>query len=133
MAYHFEFDSTNQVLCCRFSGHVSSQFMEKFSADARQHAARLSPRAVVFDFSTVTSSEVLSSAVLALAEAPPIVPDAACPRVVVAPAPLIFGLARMFQIRGESTRPRLEVVRSLAEARTLLNVQDLHFELIDDQ
>jgi hypothetical protein len=133
MAYQFEFDATNQVLCCRFSGHINSRFMESFSADARQHTASLGPRAVVFDFSAVTSSEVLSSAVLALAEAPPVVSDPTCPRVVVAPAPLIFGLARMFQIRGESSRPRLEVVRSLTEAWALLNVQDPHFEPLENE
>src|SRR6185312_10488957 len=51
--------------------------------------------------------------------------DASSIRVLVAPADLLFGLARMFQGFGGETRPNLIVVRSLAEAYRTLGLQQL--------
>ena len=45
-------------------------------------------------------------------------------RVLVASEDLIFGLARMFQTFGSDRRPNFAVVRTLAEARQLLGLND---------
>lgn len=52
------------------------------------------------------------------------------PRLVVAPAPHIYGLARIFQTEGEPLRPNLHVVTSLAEAFSHLKVENLQFERV---
>ncbi len=54
--------------------------------------------------------------------------DATRPRIIVAPGAVAFGLSRMFQMLGESTRPLLEVVRTMDEALTALGIQSAHFE-----
>jgi hypothetical protein len=45
-------------------------------------------------------------------------------RVLVASEDLTFGLARMFQVFGGEKRPNFDVVRTLAEARKLLGLND---------
>jgi hypothetical protein len=53
------------------------------------------------------------------------------PRILVVPDTVGFGLARMFQIMGESTRPLLEVVHTMDEALSGLGVKSPHFELLE--
>ena len=48
-------------------------------------------------------------------------------RVIVVPIDFIFGLARMFQMLGEKTRPDLHVVRTLDEAYRLLQIESPEF------
>jgi len=49
----------------------------------------------------------------------------------VTPATVGFGLARMFQMLGESTRPLLEVMRTLDEALAALGAQSAKFEPVE--
>ncbi|MGA7629472.1 MAG: hypothetical protein WCB11_01815 [Terriglobales bacterium] len=46
------------------------------------------------------------------------------------PQIFIYGLARMFQILGEKSRPELQVVRTMEEAYQLLGVEDPEFYLL---
>lgn len=48
-------------------------------------------------------------------------------RVLVVPKAIIYGMARMFQILGEKTRPDLHVVRTMDEAYRLLRVESPEF------
>ncbi|MGC2792512.1 MAG: hypothetical protein WA899_10855, partial [Candidatus Sulfotelmatobacter sp.] len=67
-----------------------------------------------------------------LAKQEPAMADSASRRlIIVAPATVGFGLARMFQMLSESTRPLLEVVRTLEEALAALDVQSAEFELLE--
>jgi hypothetical protein len=60
------------------------------------------------------------------------IPDPASrPRVMVDPTNLEFGLARMFQILGESARPLLSVVHTLDEALAALGIQFARFEPLE--
>ena len=52
-------------------------------------------------------------------------------RIMVVPATFGFGLARMFQLMGERTRPLLKVVHTLDEALAALGIQSPHFEPLD--
>jgi hypothetical protein len=67
--------------------------------------AKTRPRAGITDFASVTSLEVSPETIRDLASLPLAMPDPVQPRVIVAPAPDVFGLARMFQLEGEQTRP----------------------------
>jgi hypothetical protein len=53
-------------------------------------------------------------------------------RVLVIPQIFIYGLARMFQILGEKTRPELQVVRTMDEAYFLLGVESPEFHPVID-
>jgi hypothetical protein len=130
MAYRFEFDSTNQVLRARFDGRITDQELKEYYKLAAQVYTRISPRSFIADFAAVTDAEVSPDTVRDLANLPPTVSDEAKPRFIVAAAPNIFGLARMFQLEGEQTRPNLHVVHKLGEACAILGVHRLKFKPI---
>lgn len=89
------------------------------------------PRGSFTDFSGVSSFEVSPEAIRALAARAPADPLASRPRAIVAPTAQIFGLARMFELSGDATRPNLHVVRTTREAYALLGVTEPHFEPIE--
>lgn len=127
MAYDFELDAIYRVLRFRFSGDVSEQRIGRFYSDASTQIERIHPRAAIFDFTAVTSFNVSSASVRSLAEASPLIPDVACPRVVVAPAQHIFAMSRMFQIWGEGSRPSFTVVHSMEEALAVIGLDSADF------
>lgn len=127
MAYVFELDAIHRMLLFRFSGDVSEQRIGQFYGEAGAQIERIHPRAAIFDFTAVTSFNVSSASVRSLAEASPLIPDVACPRVVVAPAQHIFAMSRMFQIWGESSRPSFTVVHSMGEALAVIGLDSADF------
>ena len=78
--------------------------------------------------SAVTSFEVSSKLIHDLANSLPILANPSSTRVVIAPSPAAFGLARMFEIVGESTRPNFHVVRTSKEAFAILGVLEPQFK-----
>lgn len=128
MAYHFELDAAHHVLLFRFSGEVSEQRIAEFYSDAGTLIARIRPRAALFDFTEVTSFDVSSASVRSMAEAPPLIPDAACPRVIVSPATHIFAMSRMFQMLGSSTRPSFTVAQTMTEALAAIGLEHPEFK-----
>jgi hypothetical protein len=131
MAYRFELDVEGQVLRCRFSGSVVEERIELFYREAAAQIARTAPRAAIFDFSDVTSFEVSSQSVRNMADAPPLVRETSCPRVIVAPAKHIFAMSRMFQMLGQRSRPNLSVVGSMEEALAQIGLEHPHFKVLE--
>jgi hypothetical protein len=127
MAYDFELDAVHRVLLFRFSGDVSEQRIGRFYSEAGAQIERIRPRAAIFDFTAVVSFDVSSTSVRNLAAAPPLIPDVACPRIVVAPGEHIFAMSRMFQIRGGASRPSFSVVHSMAEALAVIGLDSADF------
>ena len=130
MPYQVEFDSTNQILRACFKGRVTDEELKAFYQHATEIASHINPRAGITDFSAVTSFEVSPNTIRGLAKLPPALPDPAKPRVIVAPIPHVFGMASMFGIEGQETRPNHHVVRTMREACAILGVQEPHFEAI---
>lgn len=93
---------------------------------AKYMASRLPCRGIL-DFSKVTDFEVSTAAIREVAASPPVFP-AGYMRVLVIPRDFIYGLARMFQILTEETRPELRVVRTMEEVYGLLGVSSPEFE-----
>jgi hypothetical protein len=130
MPYHIDFDSTNKILRGRFDDCVTDEILEEFYRVATEYVARMDPRSGLTDFSDVTSFTVSAQSVRKLARSEPAMPDSSRIRVVVAPPDHIYGIARLFQLAGEHTRPNLHVVRTLKEAWAILGVQKPRFEQI---
>jgi hypothetical protein len=130
MPYHFEFDSTNQILRCRFEGRVTDEALKEYYQVVADYDARTAPRAGILDMSAVTSFEVSPQTVRELAKSPPAMPDPSRPRFVVAASPQIFGMARMFELQGQATRPNLHVVRTQEEVWAVLGVRQPKFKPI---
>lgn len=129
MGLRFEFDAGNKVLMALFDGRVTDESLMEAYQEIRKVSAASEARAGIVDFSSVTDFAASSGLVRELARLDPAFPDASHrPRCIVAPAPHLFGIARMFQIVGEPTRPSLKVVRTLDEAFAVLGVRDPHFE-----
>jgi hypothetical protein len=86
----------------------------------------------IVDFLAVTDFALSSELIRQIAEREPCMPDPnSRPRVIVAPTTLAFAPARMFQILGESARPRLRVVHTLDEALASLGIPFAQFEPLE--
>jgi len=132
VAYGFEFDPVNKILLGRVEGRFTEELAAEFYGAIRKYSVATDANAGIFDFSSVTQIAVSSAFVRHLALSEPAMPDVSRhPSFFVAPMTAGFGLARMFQILGESTRPLLKVVHSLEEALAELGVQSPHFEPLE--
>jgi hypothetical protein len=128
MPYCFEFDPENRILRGRFEGAVTDELLKEFYGVAGGYFERAGARASVTDFSAVTAFEVSPQTIRDLASLPPAIPDRDLPRFIVAPSPPIFGMARMFELGGQDTRPNLHVVRTMKQVCVILGITDTKFE-----
>jgi hypothetical protein len=128
--YYFEFDPVNRILRGRFEGPVTDELLKEYYGVAGGYFERTGARAGITDLSAVTSLEVSPQTIRDLASAPPVIQDRDLPRFVVAASPGIFGMARMFELAGQDTRPNLHVVRTMKEVCVILGITDPMFEPI---
>jgi hypothetical protein len=132
MSYRLEFDPANQILVGRFEGKVTDEEITEFYRVAVPKAVAATRfLGSIVDFSDVSSFDVTSETMRALAWSRPADPDSSRLRVIVAPAAKVFGLARMFALHGEDTRPNLHVVRSLQDAYVLFGVVNPQFDPLE--
>lgn len=131
MPYSFDFDLTNGILRCRLSGRVTDEVLKDFFRIGAQHAIRTHPIAGVVDLSEATSFEVSPQLIEKLAKSTPVLPNPNLRRIVIAPSPEVYGMMRMFEIAGETTRPGIHVVRIEQEAWAILSVAEPRFLPLD--
>jgi hypothetical protein len=122
MGFAFEFDPIYQVLRSTFSGTVDDEDLLNHSRLGSLLVGALDPQFAIIDLSGSDVFEATIAGVRALAKLPPAMPKIDRPRVIIAPTDLMFGMARVFEIEGEVTRPNLHVVRSPREAWAILGV-----------
>ncbi|MFZ0910689.1 MAG: hypothetical protein WA766_10545 [Candidatus Acidiferrales bacterium] len=134
MAYRFEIDPVNKILAVRFEGDITFSSLKRFYYCDARRMFEIHPdlRGSIVDFTGATALAITPDDVRELASSPPVDPDPARMRVVVAPSSHIFGLCRMFELHGEETRPNLHVVASLAQAYVLLGIKNPIFEPVAD-
>jgi hypothetical protein len=130
-SFCFSFDSANRILLARFEGLLTDQLLEEFYRVAGIHWTATAPRAGIADYSAVTEVAVSSDFIRHLANQEPSAEVSGCPRFLVVPRTHAFGLARMFQLLGETKRPLLHVVRTMDEALAALAVQSTHFDPLE--
>jgi hypothetical protein len=126
MAFAIDFDARNSILRLTLEGRLTDAVLLDAYATVTKYVAAHSPCRGITDFSGVTKLEVSSNVVRQLADTAPAIPTVHT-RVIVAPEAHVYGMARMFQILGESTRPNLHIVRSMDEAYRLLQVESPEF------
>ncbi len=131
MPYAFEFDSANALLQGRLYGAVTSEDLREYFRQGVRCVTAKKPRAGITDLTGVTSFEVSPQTIRDLASSRPVAPAENLLRVIVAPSPDVFGMARMFESHGEATRPNLHVVKTCKEAMVIVGVQEPNFEPID--
>jgi hypothetical protein len=131
MGSTYEFDKDNQVLLVHFHGRLSDESLGGLTQAGEKYWAATKPRAEIIDCSGVVEFAISSDRIRQLAKRQ-IVPEAAnLPRVIVVPETHAYGLARMYQITGEQSRPKTTVVRTMNEALKALNITSPHFEPLD--
>jgi hypothetical protein len=134
MGLRFEFDAENKLLLARFEGRLNDESLVASYQAIRKYSIATDAQAGILDFSLVTEFAVTADTIRNLARQEPAMPDAVHrPRVLVAPATHLFGIARMFQMMGEHKRPRLSVVRTLDEALATLGVRSTRFEPLGNE
>ena len=131
MGFEFEFDPVNKIMLIRSHGRVTDELLAGCYREAQKHASARDASVSIMDCSSVTEFDVTSETIRQLANQEPVPPDPKRPRFIVAPPGFVFGLARMFQIMGEGTRPLLRIVHTLDEALAALGVQSPRFERLE--
>lgn len=126
MALVVDFDATNNILRGTLDGRMTGAILLDLYLRTAEYMSSHPPCRGILDFSAVTEFEVSVSAIRQVAATPPAFPPGYM-RIVVIPKDYIYGLARMFQILGERTRPELWVVRTMDEAYDLLQVKSPDF------
>lgn len=130
MAYHFEFDSENQILRTRYEGRVTDEEVTTSFRLVRAHAARNYPRAVIADLSAVTEFAVAAETIRKLADPSQAPADPKLPRFIVAPTSPTFGMSRMFELSAGDARANFLVVRKPEEVWAFLSIREPLFELL---
>jgi len=132
LTFVFEFDSAHRVLRCTFTGPITYEGLREYCKAATLHSRRANPVAVILDFTLASTTKLFSGTVKALAGLQSGVPDRSPRQFIVASMESLYGFARMYQILVEQTRPRLHVVRSLAEAYAAMRIEAPKFEPMPD-
>jgi hypothetical protein len=127
LPYRFDFDSTNRIARCRLAGRIDAAEVKQCYREAVDFFTVTDPLSGIFDLSDVISFDFPSETVYELTKFSPIMPDQSRVRVAIAPSPAAFGLARMFEMLGDKTRPNLHVVRTAPEAWAILGVSEPQF------
>ena len=127
MPYQIDFDSRNRILRACFKGHVTDDDLKEGYRFGQENVTRFDPLSGITDFSGVTTVAFSAQTMRDLARKKPIMPDPSRPVVFVAPSPDLFGMARMFELKGAEARPNLHVVRTTGEAYQVLNVRNPEF------
>jgi hypothetical protein len=129
MPFRFEFDPVNKILLARFEGELTNDAAAEYHDALGRNWIATGAHAGIWDFSAATHFAVAADFLRRLAMRKPITPGLTDhPRFIVVPVTDGYGLMRMFQIAGESSRPLLHVVRTVDEALAALGVQSPHFE-----
>ncbi|SRR5579884_2990499 len=120
MSVSVKINRDSSLVLTRFSGRVTDD-------DVRQQMSLIAAGApydgkfcAITDFTHVERFDVTTEMIrMVAAQASPL---AAAKRVIVAPGEPQFGVSRMFQALSHVTRPDITVVRSMAEACSILNL-----------
>jgi len=132
-SFRFEFDPVNNILMVRFEGRLTHELVQEFYRQGKEYWIATGARAAILDGSSVTEVAISSERIRQLALQDPVLELTGRPRVFVVPRTEVFGLARMFQLTGESKQPFLHVVRTMDQAYALLSIQSAKSEPIKDR
>jgi hypothetical protein len=112
-------DNRRKIVISTFYGDVTGEELLRHGAKIQADADFDPAFSEIVDLSGVTSLAVSDATLATMAGAPSMFSEAAV-HIVVAPADFEFRVARTYQERARSTRPKFYVVRSLQQAYGLL-------------
>ena len=129
MTIRFEFDAVNRILLARIDGRLTEEGLADLCRAIRRYSVVTHARSAIFDFTSVIKFDISSEFIRQLSRREPAMLSVQeKPSVVIAPQTHAFGLARMFQILSEQTRPLFNVVRRMDEALGVLRAEAPEFK-----
>jgi hypothetical protein len=126
--YVIAFDPQHRVLRVTFEKTLTEAILLHAYEAVAQFTCAAGSCFGIADFSAVEVFQISTAFIVDLAEKAPAIPEAKI-RVVVAPMPVIFGLARMFGSLRHGMKGQYHVVRTLAEAYALIGFSSLDFSV----
>jgi hypothetical protein len=126
MDYVIDLDPTHHVLRATVTGAFTDEGCTELYRTLECVASRNGPYAGIMDLSQVADFPISSRTIRVLAATNPALPTGKT-RVIVASEPVMYGLARMFELSRDSMDGQLQVVRSPEEAYDLLGVRPEDF------
>lgn len=133
MPHSFDFDWKHRILRTRFYGRVTDEELKKYYRSLYQNFFRLQPTAGVACLSETTVFDVSAEAVRELANSAPALHDPTRHRIIVAPSPELYRMARTFQMWAKTARPNLHVVRTEQEAWAILEILNPEFVSLEPE
>lgn len=82
----------------------------------------------IVDCSGITKFDMSSELVRHLGKRKPPAYALQARRLIIAPTPVSFGLARMYQMAGEPQHASVTIIRSMKEALSELGIEQVKFE-----
>jgi hypothetical protein len=126
MDCRIETDRKQQVLCITIGGSVTQNEFDDVYDQVAKVTAVDPPKLAIVDFTTVTFSALSAEYAISLAWRSPSIPVPAI-RVIVAPQPHIYGMARMVGSYRLGMDGKFHVVRTMEQCYPLLGVKKLEF------
>ena len=127
MDYEVDLDPTHSVIRLTITAEIVTM---ELAEDIYRHLSEVTshggPYAAIYDLSAVKNTTLPTYVVRSFARRPPSIPIGR-KHVVVGKEPGIFGLARIFQMCGESLGNQVEVVWSLEEAYDIVGTRPEDF------
>jgi hypothetical protein len=125
--YHIDLDPVHKVLRLTITAEIMTlECAQEINARLMQIASNGGPYAAIFDLTLVKGTRTPTDMVRGLARSMTPIPEGR-PHVIVGEAPVIFGLARVFQMCGEAVKKEHEVVQTLEEAYEIVKSQPEDF------
>jgi hypothetical protein len=121
-----ETDSTQQVLRVTVGGIVTEREFDKLYDRVAGLCAVYPPNLAIVDFTTVTQWGPSAEFAVNVAWRSPAIPPSAI-RVIVAPQPHIYGMARMVEAYRFGMDGKFHVVRTIEECYPILGIKKLEF------
>lgn len=121
MSVSVTIDVSRRVVVVQFTGEVKDADLIQIGTVTKAHPLFDPSFSEIVDFSAVTGGTISTFAVQTAARRTSIY-HRNSKHIVVAPQAHMFGLTRMFQVYAQETRPNIEVVHTIEEARKCLRV-----------
>lgn len=126
MPFRFEVDEVHMIIRTVFEGPCTDDDLLEAYYAFRPLWERHGPANVIIDYTHVTDILISTEAVREHSYRMPTV-DTDYFLIAVAPKPIMYGIARMFELITHETRPNMHVVHSLKEALDLMDVSSATF------
>jgi hypothetical protein len=128
--YTLQVDPDHRVLLVTLGSVVTEASVLAAYTAVEEFMSTHGPLSGITDLSGVEKLNVRADFIWFLVKKPPAIPEGMW-RIAVAPRPDIYGISRMFQILRDNQGAYVEVVHTLKEAFTLLDLESPHFTPVD--